>query len=61
MKKHVSLIIAAAIIGLALFIILIMIPGMGYQMAFTIALSGALSGLIVEYLKPVLAKKKKTS
>ncbi len=56
MKKFLSLLIAAAIIGFAVFAIMFWGTGMTMAESRILAITVGVTGFIVEYLRPFIAK-----
>lgn len=56
MKKFISLFIASVIIGFAVFAIDYWVLGSGFTNAQVLAVTASITALIVEYLRPTIAK-----
>lgn len=57
MKKHIALWLAGLIIGVILFLVFYKIFRVEYGISLSIALGATVSGILVEYLKPLLNRK----
>ena len=59
MKKHISLLLAAFIVGVFFFLVWYYVFGKDYDTALSLGIIAAVAGLVAEYIKPLLSKKRK--
>lgn len=59
MKKHFTLLLAALIVGVFFFLVWYYIFGIDYDTALSYGIIAAVAGLVAEYIKPLLSKKRK--